>query len=190
LPTDWNGGIIRAAGESGLWLKVDASRRRNDPHKRGKVPVSMVRLRCKSCRAAFKTECGARVAVVGGVKLSSEPTDRRVWGQKPGQPTPCAKIQKGVLYQMFEDKVLVCKDCGQEFTFTAGEQEFYAEHGFQNEPQRCKPCRDARKNAARGPRQFFTATCANCGGEARVPFEPKSDRPVYCSNCFAQMRGE
>ena len=130
MPTDWNGGIIRAAGESGLWLKVDASRRRNDPHKRGKVPVSMVRLRCKSCRAAFRIECGARVAVVGGVKLSSEPTDRRVWGQKPGQPTPCAKIQKGVLYQMFEDKVLVCKDCGQEFTFTAGEQEFYAEKGF------------------------------------------------------------
>ena len=147
MPTDWNGGIIRAAGESGLWLKVDASRRRNDPHKRGKVPVSMVRLRCKSCRAAFRIECGARVAVVGGVKLSSEPTDRRVWGQKPGQPTPCAKIQKGVLYQMFEDKVLVCKDCGQEFTFTAGEQEFYAEKGFENEPVRCKECRINKKNA-------------------------------------------
>ena len=50
---------------------------------------------------------------------------------------------------MFEDKVLVCKECGQEFVFSAGEQEFYAERGFQNEPQRCKPCRDARKNAAR-----------------------------------------
>ena len=64
----------------------------------------------------------------------------------------------------------------------------YAERGFQNEPQRCKACRDARKNAARGPREFFTATCAACGGEARVPFEPKSDRPVYCSECFAKMR--
>ena len=52
MPTDWNGGIIRAAGESGLWLKVDASRRRNDPHKRGKVPVSMVRLRSKPGRGA------------------------------------------------------------------------------------------------------------------------------------------
>lgn len=91
---------------------------------------------------------------------------------------------------MFEDKTLVCKECGNEFVFTAGEQEFYAEHGFQNEPQRCKSCRDARKNATRAPRQFFTAVCANCGGEARVPFEPKSDRPVYCSNCFAQMRGD
>ena len=75
-----------------------------------------------------------------------------------------------------------------EFVFTAGEQEFYAERGFQNEPQRCKACRDARKNAARGPREYFTAVCAACGGEAKVPFEPKSDRPVYCSDCFAKMR--
>ena len=50
---------------------------------------------------------------------------------------------------MYEDKTLVCKECGAEFVFTAGEQEFYAERGFQNEPQRCKACRDARKNAAR-----------------------------------------
>ena len=71
---------------------------------------------------------------------------------------------------MYEDKTLVCKECGQEFVFTAGEQEFYAERGFQNEPQRCKACRDARKNAARGPREYFTATCAACGGEARVPY--------------------
>ena len=76
---------------------------------------------------------------------------------------------------MYEDKTLVCKECGKEFVFTA-------------EPQRCKACRDARKNAARGPREFFTAVCAACGGEARVPFEPKSDRPVYCSECFARMR--
>ena len=68
---------------------------------------------------------------------------------------------------MYEDKTLVCKECGKEFVFTAGEQEFYAARGFQNEPQRCKACRDARKNAARGPREFFTATCAACGGEAR-----------------------
>ena len=79
---------------------------------------------------------------------------------------------------MYEDKTLVCKECGQE----------YAERGLQNEPQRCKACRDARKAAARGPREYFTATCAACGGEAKVPFEPKSDRPVYCSECFAKMR--
>ena len=79
---------------------------------------------------------------------------------------------------MYEDKTLVCKECGNEFVFTAGEQEFYAERGFQNEPQR----------SARGPREYFTATCAACGGEARVPFEPKSDRPVYCSDCFAKIK--
>ena len=88
----------------------------------------------------------------------------------------------------FEDKTLVCKECGKEFVFTAGEQEFYAERGFQNEPKHCKECRDARKAAARGPREFFTTICAKCGAEARVPFEPKSDRPVYCSDCFAKMR--
>ena len=91
---------------------------------------------------------------------------------------------------MYEDKTLVCKECGKEFVFTAGEQEFYAERGFQNEPQRCKACRDARKNATRGPREYYTATCAACGGEARVPFEPKSDRPVYCSDCFARMKAQ
>ena len=94
------------------------------------------------------------------------------------------------VFSMYEDKTLVCKECGSEFVFTAGEQEFYAERGFQNEPQRCKSCRDARKNATRAPREFFTATCARCGGEAKVPFEPKSDRPVFCSECFAQMRAE
>ena len=62
---------------------------------------------------------------------------------------------------MFEDKVLVCKECGNEFVFTAGEQAFYAERGFQNEPQRCKACRDARKNAARGPREYFLFTAAS-----------------------------
>ena len=56
---------------------------------------------------------------------------------------------------MFEDKTLVCKDCGKEFVWTAGEQEFYASRGFENQPQRCKPCRDARKNSTRGERQMF-----------------------------------
>ena len=89
---------------------------------------------------------------------------------------------------MYEDKTLVCKECGQEFVFTAGEQEFYAERGFQNEPQRCKTCRDARKAAAKPAREMFTTTCANCGGEAKVPFQPSDDRPVYCSACYAAMK--
>ncbi len=89
---------------------------------------------------------------------------------------------------MYEDKTLKCKDCGNEFVFTAGEQEFYAEKGFQNEPQRCKACRDARKNATKPARELFTTTCANCGKEARVPFQPSNDRPVYCSDCYAAMK--
>ena len=89
---------------------------------------------------------------------------------------------------MYEDKTLKCKDCGKEFVFTAGEQEFYAEKGFQNEPQRCKECRAARKNANSPKREYFVTTCAQCGGEARVPFQPSNDRPVLCSECFAKMK--
>lgn len=92
---------------------------------------------------------------------------------------------------MYEDKTLKCKDCGEEFIFTAGEQEFYAEKGFQNEPQRCRACRDLRKNGTPAPkreREFFTAVCAECGGEARIPFQPVSDRPVYCSECYAARK--
>lgn len=89
---------------------------------------------------------------------------------------------------MYQDKTLVCKDCGAEFVFTAGEQEFYAEKGFQNEPQRCKNCRNARKNASKPQREMHTAICAKCGKEAKVPFEPTSDKPVYCSECYAAMR--
>ena len=89
---------------------------------------------------------------------------------------------------MYEDKTLVCKDCGAEFVFTAGEQEFYAEKGFENEPSRCKDCRVARKNCIRQNREMHTAICADCGAEAQVPFEPKEDRPVYCSECFAKHK--
>ena len=92
---------------------------------------------------------------------------------------------------MYEDKTLVCRDCGQEFVFTAGEQEFYAEKGFQNEPTRCKACRQARKAsrpAPGAPRETYTTTCANCGAETTVPFIPKNDRPIYCSECFAAHR--
>ena len=93
---------------------------------------------------------------------------------------------------MFQDKTIVCKDCGQEFTFTANEQEFFAEKGFTNEPQRCKPCRDARKGASNnrqgGERQMFDAVCASCGKACKVPFQPREDRPVYCSDCFARMK--
>ena len=89
---------------------------------------------------------------------------------------------------MFEDKVLVCKDCGAEFVFTAGEQEFYAEKGFKNEPTRCKSCRQARKNASRGERVMYDAICSECGRPTKIPFEPKTDQPVYCDECYKAHR--
>lgn len=89
---------------------------------------------------------------------------------------------------MFEDKTLVCVDCGKEFVFTAGEQEFYAEKQYQNEPKRCKECRIAKKIAGRRPREFFVGVCAKCGGEAKIPFKPADDRPIYCSECFEEIK--
>lgn len=93
---------------------------------------------------------------------------------------------------MFEDKTLVCQDCGQEFIFTAGEQEFYAEKGFENEPKRCRECRTNRRSNSRSgnraPREMFAAVCAECGAETEVPFRPVEGRPVYCQECFQRQR--
>ncbi|WP_054693986.1 zinc-ribbon domain containing protein [Syntrophomonas palmitatica] len=93
---------------------------------------------------------------------------------------------------MFEDKVLVCQDCGQEFVFTTGEQEFYHEKGFENEPKRCRDCRSQRRTGRTGgnraPREMFPATCARCGVETQVPFNPVAGRPVYCNHCFQEMK--
>lgn len=90
---------------------------------------------------------------------------------------------------MYQDKTLSCKDCGAEFVFTAGEQEFYNEKGFENEPKRCKSCKDIKKQQMRGNREMFETTCGECGGVAKVPFKPHEDRKVLCSICFAQQNG-
>lgn len=90
----------------------------------------------------------------------------------------------------FADKTLTCSDCGSGFTFTAGEQEFHQSKGFTNEPRRCPTCRQARRGSegggsrGGGAREMFSATCGSCGKEAKVPFEPRGDRPVYCNDCF------
>lgn len=88
---------------------------------------------------------------------------------------------------MYEDKTLICKECGEEFVFTAGEQEFYAEKGFENQPQRCKSCRDSRKSQRR-ERRMYTVVCSECGKETQVPFEPTEGRPVFCRECFESKR--
>lgn len=84
---------------------------------------------------------------------------------------------------MFEDKTLVCRECGKEFVFTAGEQEFYASKGLTNDPKRCKACRKPE-------RKMYSAICAACGKEALVPFEPREGRPVYCSECHEKNKAE
>ncbi len=107
---------------------------------------------------------------------------------------------------MYTDKTLTCRDCSQSFVFTTGEQEFFASKGFTNEPTRCPECRAQRKSQQGGgyssgssysgggyerrEREMFPATCSQCGKETQVPFQPRADRPVYCSDCFAVQRGE
>ena len=91
---------------------------------------------------------------------------------------------------MFQDKTLKCKECGKDFVFTAGEQEFYSEKGFQNEPQRCKECRAARKNAVKAQREMFDAVCADCGKPCKVPFNPTEGKAVYCSECYAARKAD
>ena len=115
---------------------------------------------------------------------------------------------------MSADTTLTCRDCGQAFTFTSGEQDFHASRGF-SEPSRCADCRAARKaqreaggtsyssygssgssydsgyssGGNRGAREMFSATCSSCGQEAQVPFQPSPEKPVYCSSCFQQRGG-
>ncbi|MCI5513557.1 MAG: zinc-ribbon domain containing protein [Clostridia bacterium] len=96
------------------------------------------------------------------------------------------KTGEAVDNEEFHDITLTCRDCGKEFVFTAGEQQFYKEKGFLNQPKTCKACRIAKKNGGKPAteRQYYTATCAACGGEAKLTFQPTDDRPVYCSACF------
>ena len=118
----------------------------------------------------------------------------------------------------FADRTLTCRDCGQQFAFTAGEQEFYQQRGLTNDPGRCPDCRAAHKQtrgggggggytystssegfSGGGPRgyssghdrprrEMFPATCSACGRETQVPFQPRGDKPVYCSDCFESVR--
>jgi CxxC-x17-CxxC domain-containing protein len=103
----------------------------------------------------------------------------------------------------FTEKTIQCTDCGASFPFSIGEQESFAAKGFTNDPKRCPACR-AAKRSERGDsvgyssssggyrgsaqREMFPATCATCGKETQVPFEPRNGRPVYCSPCYSKVR--
>jgi CxxC-x17-CxxC domain-containing protein len=110
--------------------------------------------------------------------------------------TETPTIQERRSSMAFQDKKLQCSECGNTFTFTAEEQEFYRSKGYTNEPKRCPACRQARKTERYGSsggstkqqRQMFPAKCAQCGKDTEVPFEPRGDKPVYCSDCYRKMR--
>lgn len=100
----------------------------------------------------------------------------------------------------YQDKVIVCVDCGMEFTFSAADQEFHTARGYQD-PKRCPSCRQARRSergvggyggggygGARAPRTMYDAVCSQCGAQTQVPFQPRQDRPVYCDDCFSKQR--
>jgi CxxC-x17-CxxC domain-containing protein len=111
---------------------------------------------------------------------------------------------------LYTDETLNCVDCSSPFTFSSGEQQFFASKGFQNKPNRCPDCRAARKasggggggggsyggdRGARGPagggapREMHQTTCSQCGKAAEVPFVPRGDKPVYCRDCFQSRSG-
>jgi len=128
---------------------------------------------------------------------------------------PCAcgvrsTLAEGGVAMSGSDLVLTCSDCGQEFTFTAGEQQFFQERGYSS-PRRCKPCRQAKQSSAGGGHApshsqheggystgsgagpgmstGTTVVCASCGQTTTVPFEPRGDRPVYCKSCYRPKQG-
>ncbi len=97
----------------------------------------------------------------------------------------------------FQDKELTCTECGAEFVFTAGEQLFFHDKRFTNEPKRCKTCKSKRaavvtavppRDGRHYTRVETRATCSQCGKDTTVPFRPTQGRPIFCRECFTQKR--
>lgn len=100
----------------------------------------------------------------------------------------------------YTDKTLTCSDCGATFTFSASEQELFAQRGYTHEPRRCTACRETRKSQRTGDtgsgggfgdrprREMFEAVCASCGQKAMVPFQPRGNKPVYCGDCYRKVQ--
>jgi len=95
----------------------------------------------------------------------------------------------------FQDRTLKCVDCGGEFVFTAGEQLFFHDKNFRNEPKRCKVCKAKRVSVLLAPvprpsraRVETQAVCSQCGKETTVPFRPTQGRPIFCRECFREKR--
>ncbi len=99
----------------------------------------------------------------------------------------------------FDDRLLKCSDCGNEFVFTAGEQVFFYDKQFKNDPKRCKLCKAKRAGLGRAAsangaaalpfsRTETRTMCSACGIETTVPFKPTQGRPVLCRSCFQMKR--
>lgn len=86
------------------------------------------------------------------------------------------------------DQTLMCRDCGSQFVWTAGEQEFYQKKGFDNAPTRCPACREKRKAERQGERSLTKIVCGQCGKEDQVPFVPRKGTAVLCRDCFSAKR--
>jgi CxxC-x17-CxxC domain-containing protein len=110
------------------------------------------------------------------------------------------RLKGAILKMEFQDKVLKCIDCGADFVFTAGEQLFFHDKQFKNEPKRCKTCKSKRvavlsssNTPPPGENYRYSkvetrAICSGCGKETTVPFRPTQGRPVFCRECFQQRR--
>ena len=108
----------------------------------------------------------------------------------------------------YVDRTLNCVDCGVEFIHSAADQEYYQQKGFVSDPKRCTSCRASRRATRDGGydvrdiggprgyergddrpnREYFAVICSSCGNQAQVPFKPRMDRPVYCSDCFRTVK--
>ena len=126
-------------------------------------------------------------------------------------PTRCVPLQISASRRRivtYVDRTLNCVDCGVEFIHSAADQEYYVQKGFVSDPKRCTSCRASRRASRDGgfdvrdiggprgyergddrpQREYFAVLCSSCGNQAQVPFKPRMDRPVYCSDCFRTVK--
>ncbi len=100
----------------------------------------------------------------------------------------------------FQDKNILCIDCGQEFVWSTGEQEFFCDKGLTNPPKRCKTCKQAKnerlaaitaaQSAGVKQRIEVAVNCAKCKSYTTVPFYPSQGRPVFCRSCYLEKHPE
>ncbi len=103
-------------------------------------------------------------------------------------PIQIVALRSGKPAMEFIDRVLKCIDCGEEFVFTAGEQLFFHDKQFKNDPKRCKQCKAKRANGGPRVRTETRTKCSACGEDTTVPFRPTQGRPVLCRSCFQKVQ--